>query len=69
MYKQVEHIIIPKQFVHKSITTLLTPAEAAGNSALLLLFCLKGIYLLSCFPRLVPMLIKRIGSKKALVKP
>lgn len=35
MYKQVENIIIPKQFVYKSITTLLTPAEAADNSAVL----------------------------------
>lgn len=33
MYKQVENIIIPKQFVHKSITAPLTPAEAADNSA------------------------------------
>lgn len=35
MYKQVENIIIPKQFVHKSITTLPTPAEAADNSAVI----------------------------------
>jgi len=35
MYKQVENIIIPKQFIYKSITTLLTPAEAADNSAVL----------------------------------
>lgn len=33
MYKQVENIIIPKQFVYKSITTLLTLGEAADNSA------------------------------------
>lgn len=34
MYKQVENII-PKQFVYKSVTTLLTPAEAADNSVVL----------------------------------
>lgn len=35
MYKQVENIIIPKQFIYKSITTVPTPAEAADNSAVI----------------------------------